>query len=148
MCGISGIINFDGQPIKEQDIKVMMAKMKHRGPNDEGTFIQDNVGLGFVRLSILDLSPAGHQPMVSDDGRYVIIFNGEVYNYIEIREELKDKYAFNTGTDTEVILKAYQEWGEACLDKFNGMFALVVFDQKTKKLSLLTGIVLKHFHRI
>ncbi len=134
MCGISGIINFNNKLVEETNIRIMMHKMKHRGPDDEGLFIDKNVGLGFVRLSILDLSPAGHQPMYSHDNRFVIIFNGEVYNYIEIREELKEKYKFRTGTDTEVILAAYQEWGEHCLDRFNGMFAFVIFDTKTKEL--------------
>lgn len=134
MCGISGIINFDQNKVKEEDLRMMMNKMKHRGPNDEGTYIDENVGLGFVRLSILDLSSAGHQPMYSNDKRHVIIFNGEVYNYIEIRNELNKKYQFKTGTDTEVILAAYQEWGDACLDRFNGMFAFVIFDTKTREI--------------
>tara|TARA_R110002073_G_scaffold72537_1_gene177537 strand:- start:545459 stop:547279 length:1821 start_codon:yes stop_codon:yes gene_type:complete len=134
MCGISGIVNFNEKSVKEDEIKVMMQKMKHRGPDDEGIFIDDTVGLGFVRLSILDLSLAGHQPMFSADKKYVIIFNGEVYNYIEIREELKDKYQFKTSTDTEVILTAYQEWGEDCLDKFNGMFSIVIYNIETKEL--------------
>jgi len=134
MCGIAGIINFNQQPVGEENLKLMMHKIKHRGPDDEGFFIDNNVGLGFVRLSILDLTPAGHQPMFSDDNRYIIIFNGEVYNYIEIREELKHKFIFKTGTDTEVVLNAYCEWGNACLDKFNGMFAFVIYDKKTKEL--------------
>ncbi len=108
--------------------------MKHRGPDDEGLYINDTVGLGFVRLSILDLSPAGHQPMFSEDGRFVIIFNGEVYNYIEIRAELSNKYIFKTGTDTEVILAAFQEWGESCMDKFNGMFSFVIFNTETREI--------------
>ena len=134
MCGISGIINFNRESVKNDDLRSMMKKMKHRGPNDEGTFIDDNVGLGFVRLSILDLSSAGHQPMFSNDERYVIIYNGEVFNYIEIREELRAKYKFKTGTDTEVILAAYQEWGEECLNKLNGMFSFVIYDSKTKEI--------------
>jgi len=134
MCGISGIINFNNNPVQEKDIRLMMQKMKHRGPDDDGVFIENNVGLGFVRLSILDLSIAGHQPMLSKDNRFVIIFNGEVYNYIEIREELKDDFVFNTGTDTEVVLAAFQKWGKACLDKFNGMFAFVIFDKETKEI--------------
>ena len=134
MCGISGIINFDGKSVKEQEIRTMMTKMKHRGPDDEGVFFDNNVGLGFVRLSILDLSPAGHQPMYSHNERYVMIYNGEVYNYIEIREQLKHKFKFNSGSDTEVILAAYQEWGEHCLDKLNGMFSLVIYDNLTKEL--------------
>ncbi len=134
MCGIAGIINFNQKQVKEEELKLMMQKMKHRGPDDDGMYIENNVGLGFVRLSILDLSTAGHQPMYSHDKRFIMIFNGEVYNYIEIRDELKDKYQFKTGTDTEVILAAYQEWGESCLDKFNGMFALVIYDTKSKEL--------------
>lgn len=134
MCGITGIVNFKSQNVQKSNIDTMMAQMKHRGPDDEGTFIENSVGFGFVRLSILDLSPAGHQPMFSHDERYVIIFNGEVYNYIEIREELKHKFTFKSGSDTEVILAAYQEWGEACLERFNGMFALAIYDRETSNL--------------
>ena len=134
MCGICGIINFDNKPVIHDELKLMMLKMKHRGPDDEGTYIDKNIGLGFVRLSILDLSPAGHQPMFSHDGQYVIVFNGEVYNYIELKDELKSKYVFKTRTDTEVVLAAYQEWGKACLDKFNGMFAFVIYNIASKEL--------------
>lgn len=134
MCGISGIINFDGKKVNEKDLRLMMSIMKHRGPDDEGVYIDNNIGLGFVRLSILDLSENGHQPMISDDHRYVLIYNGEVYNYIEIREGLSHKYNFKSGTDTEVVLAAYQEWGETCLDKLNGMFAFVIYDTKTKNV--------------
>ena len=134
MCGISGIINYNEKPVRVEDIRIMMSKMKHRGPDDEGMFIDQGIGLGFVRLSILDLSLAGHQPMFSHDKRYIIVFNGEVYNYIEIREELESKYHFKTGTDTEVVLTAFQEWGEQCLEKFNGMFAFVIFDTQTREI--------------
>ena len=134
MCGISGIINHNKQPVKEQDIRLMMQAIKHRGPDDEGLYIDKNVGLGFVRLSILDLSEAGHQPMCSHDGNLIIIFNGEVYNYIEIRDELKNDFEFKTGTDTEVVLAAYQKWGEKCLDKFNGMFSFVIYNLNTKEI--------------
>ena len=130
MCGISGIINFNNLSVSEKDLNTMIKKMKHRGPDDEGIFIDKNIGLGFVRLSILDLSIDGHQPMFSDDGRYVIIYNGEVYNYLEIRKELSAKYKFNSNTDTEVVLAAYIEWGEKCLERFNGMFAFVIYDTK------------------
>ena len=135
MCGIVGQIYFnDSKDVNEDSIHLMMNKIKHRGPDDDGIFVYKNIGLGFVRLSILDLSSAGHQPMFSHDKRFLIIFNGEVYNYIEIRNELKNKYIFKTGTDTEVVLAAYQEWGEKCLDKFNGMFAFVVYDKVKKEL--------------
>lgn len=134
MCGISGIINLNSSKVDVNEIKTMMKTMKHRGPDDEGVFIDNNVGLGFVRLSILDLSIAGHQPMHSHDNRFVIVFNGEVYNYIEIRDELKGEFHFKTGTDTEVVLAAYQKWGKSCLDKFNGMFAFVIYDKETKEV--------------
>ena len=81
-----------------------------------------------VRLSIIDLSTAGHQPMFSNDNRYSIVFNGEIYNYLELKKELKDKYSFKTKSDTEVLLAAYQVWGEECLSKFNGDFSFVIFD--------------------
>lgn len=133
MCGISGIIHPDGTPVAEHQLKAMIRAMKHRGPNDEGWFSEDGVGLGFVRLSILDLSPAGHQPMFSSDERYVLIFNGEVYNYIELREELKARgHSFRSGTDSEVILAAYREWGEQMLHRFNGMWAFVIYDRRDK----------------
>ncbi|MDO9000955.1 MAG: asparagine synthase (glutamine-hydrolyzing) [Bacteroidota bacterium] len=131
MCGISGIINLNHQTILEASIKKMMLKIKHRGPDDEGTFLDKNIGLGFVRLSILDLSPAGHQPMHSSDDELVIVFNGEIFNYIELREELKQQgYTFKTQTDTEVLLNAYKAWGQDCLHKLNGMWAFVIYDKK------------------
>lgn len=133
MCGIAGIINFKQRAIPEQKIRSMMTAMRHRGPNDEGLFIEKSVGLGFVRLSILDLSPAGHQPMFSADSRYVMIYNGEIYNYIELRAQLEKKsYRFKSNTDTEVLLTAYMEWGEKCLDYLNGMWAFVIYDTLTK----------------
>lgn len=135
MCGISGIIHHDGAPVGEEQLHAMMRAMKHRGPDDEGLFAEDNLGLGFVRLSILDLSAAGHQPMFSADGRYVLIFNGEIFNYIELREELKAKgHHFHTQTDSEVLLKAWQEWGEDMLHRFNGMWSFVIYDRKEKSL--------------
>jgi len=135
MCGISGIVNFNNKSVEKAVVAQMMKKMKHRGPDDEGIFLEDNIGLGFVRLSILDLSISGHQPMESDDGKYVMIFNGEVYNYIELRDELKAKgYTFKSNSDSEVVLKSYQEWGETCLDKFNGMWALTIYNTQTKEL--------------
>ena len=116
MCGICGIVNFNNLPVEKTLINKMMQKMKHRGPNDEGLFVDHNVGFGFVRLSILDLTFSGHQPMFDDSGRYIILFNGEVYNFIEVRDELKKKgYNFKSNTDTEVVLKSYLEWGEDCL---------------------------------
>jgi asparagine synthase (glutamine-hydrolysing) len=135
MCGICGIINFNQQQVQEASIRQMMQIMKHRGPDDEGVFIYNNVGFGFVRLSIIDLSPAGHQPMISTDGRYVIVFNGEIYNYIELRDELVGYgYSFKTKTDTEILLISYIHWGEECLHHFNGMWAFVILDKVKKEI--------------
>lgn len=131
MCGICGIINFNNQVINKDPIHEMMKRMKHRGPDDEGIYLHNNIGFGFVRLSIIDLSYAGHQPMSSPYDRYTIIFNGEIYNYIEIRKDLELKgYIFRTKTDTEVLLNSYIEWGSDCLNKFNGMFAFAIYDKK------------------
>jgi len=135
MCGICGVINFNNESVQEAPVRKMMAAMKHRGPDDEGVFLENNIGLGFVRLSIIDLSPAGHQPMFSEDERYVTVFNGEIFNYIELRDQLKVKgYNFRTRTDTEVLLVAYKEWGEECLHKFNGMWAFVIYDRIEKEI--------------
>ncbi len=103
MCGICGIINFNNSRVESGDIKKMMKQIKHRGPDDEGSFVHKNVGLGFVRLSILDLTKSGHQPMYDEKKRYVIVFNGEIYNYIELRNELIQLgYSFTSKTDTDL----------------------------------------------
>ncbi len=135
MCGISGIIQFDRTPVQEQQVKAMMKAMKHRGPNDDGLFLENNLGLGFVRLSIIDLSMDGHQPMFSPDQRYVMVFNGEIFNYVELREELKARgHIFRTKTDTEVLLTSYIEWGEDMLHHLNGMWAIAIYDREEKTL--------------
>ncbi|NMC76722.1 MAG: asparagine synthetase B, partial [Candidatus Methanofastidiosa archaeon] len=130
MCGISGILSFD-EKYNREDILKMNKMLSHRGPDDEGTYFDEFIGFGHRRLSIIDLTKAGHQPMSCESGRYWIIFNGEVYNYLEIREELiKKGYKFNSNSDTEVILKSYIEWGTECLQKFNGMWAFAIWDSK------------------
>lgn len=134
MCGICGIIHFDNKLVQEAPLLKMMHIMKHRGPDDEGVYIKENIGFGFVRLSILDLSMAGHQPMVSNDGRYVIVLNGEIFNYIELRDELRSYYHFTSNTDTEVLLASYLKWGESCLERLNGMFAFVILDTQTMEI--------------
>lgn len=112
-----------------------LALLKHRGPDDEGLYNDAHVSLGHVRLSIIDLSSAGHQPMVSEDARYVLVYNGEVYNYIEIREQLRAAgIKFTTDSDTEVVLKAYIHWGAQCLSHFRGMFAFAIWDTADKTL--------------
>ena len=132
MCGIAGIVNFSEKAVGSDEIAGMLKIIKHRGPDDEGTYFKDNIGIGQVRLSIIDLSSAGHQPMFSNENRYSIVFNGEIYNYLELKEVLKGKYSFKTKSDTEVILAAYSVWGEDCLSKFNGDFSFVIYDVQEK----------------
>lgn len=130
MCGIIGLVA--AQDNTKEVFLASRDRLRHRGPDDEGYWASEksNVLLGHRRLSILDLSDSGHQPMVSRCGRYVIVFNGEVYNYLELRDELEEKGHGFTGTsDTEVVLAAYAEWGDACLSRFNGMFAMAVYDR-------------------
>ena len=133
MCGILGILDLRG--IKESSLTKMRDSMVHRGPDDCGLWISDDktVGLAHRRLSILDLSEAGRQPMSDSEERVWITFNGEIYNFQEIREELKKRgYIFRTRTDTEVIINAYKEWGTDCVKKFNGMFAFGIYDDRNK----------------
>lgn len=133
MCGISGQIKFKGKEASVDVLERMMNKMRHRGPDDKGIYKDGRIGLGFVRLSILDLSEAGHQPFISSDERYVMIFNGEIFNYVELRKELEGLgYTFGTKTDTEVLLSAYIHWGEECLNRLNGMWAFVIYDKQTE----------------
>ncbi len=135
MCGVAGIYNFRNKPVDQQDLQRMTRVMAHRGPDDEGFYFDQNVGLGFRRLSILDLSQSGHQPMSSADRTMWIVFNGEIYNYIELREELKASgYSFRSQTDTEVILAAYMAWGTECLNRFNGMWSFALWDAVKKEL--------------
>lgn len=137
MCGIVGQIRFDKKPAKKDEVLKMMHVIKHRGPDDEGVYVDGRIGLGHVRLSILDLTEAGHQPMTDASGRYTIVQNGEAYNYIELREELVAKgYTFRTQTDTEVVLNGYIEWGEAVLERLNGMFAMAIYDKEAQTVFL------------
>ena len=137
MCGIAGVIRFDKEAVRKEQLQVMMQKIKHRGPDAEGSYIADNIGLGFVRLSILDLTAAGNQPMTDATGRYTIIQNGESYNYIELREELQNMgYVFCSQSDTEVILNGYIAWGKKVLDRLNGMFAIAIYDNQEHTLFL------------
>lgn len=127
MCGIAGYYRFDGG--MGLDLSSMISAQAHRGPDDSGTYVDGPVGLGHRRLAIIDLSPLGHQPMASPDGRLVIVFNGEIFNYLELRAELAGcGHSFHTGSDTEVILAAYAQWGRDCLRHFNGMWAFALWD--------------------
>lgn len=131
MCGIAAILSLDGQPDLRVAIECMTNQLVHRGPDDSGTLIENPVALGFRRLSILDLKQTGHQPMTSLDGAYTIVFNGEIYNYVELREDLQAKgYRFRSTGDTEVLLNAYLEWGRECLPKLNGMWAFLIYDRR------------------
>ncbi len=137
MCGITGLINLDNSPISPVILKKMTDAIAHRGPDSEGHWIEGNVGLGQRRLAIIDLSPAGYQPMISANHRYVFVYNGEIYNYRELRAELAAAgYWFRSQTDTEVALNALAHWGPDALLKFNGMFALALWDRKERTLLL------------
>ena len=137
MCGIAGYINIDNKPVSATVINAMTDAIAHRGPDGDGEWLEDNVALGHRRLSIIDLSPAGKQPMINSDRRYVISYNGEVYNYREIRKELESAgFHFRSSTDTEVLLNAYAFWGSDCVLKFNGMFAIAIWDRHEKTLFL------------
>lgn len=130
MCGITGIISKKNKRIEKNDIQKINDLIAHRGPDDEGFYFEKNFAFGHRRLSILDLSSDGHQPMHYLD-KYVITYNGEVYNYLEIKEELqKEGYVFHSHTDTEVILASYDKWGVECVNKFNGMWAFAIYDKE------------------
>lgn len=135
MCGLVGVLSVsDGA---HSSLNEIIDLLKHRGPDDQGTYYDKKISLGHTRLSILDLSPLGHQPMSYAGERYWIVFNGEIYNYLELRDVLQAKgHQFRSQTDTEIILAAYAEWGVACLDKLRGMFAFALWDKKQKNLFL------------
>src|SRR6266550_2694064 len=155
MCGIGGLINQD----PESRIGAMLTAIEHRGRDDEGVWTSEPVNdgprvcLGHRRLSIIDTSNAGHEPMISHDGRFVITFNGEIYNYRDLRAELAAKgHQFRTQTDTEVLLTAWQQWGEDALPRLNGMFAFALWDDQQRSLFLVSDRVginplyYAHFH--
>src|SRR5690349_2879651 len=138
MCGIAGIYRFRSQrPVEPGELRAMGACLAHRGPDDEGYYNDGPLGLAHKRLTILDTSRRGRGPMFTDDGRVVISFNGEIYNFLELRAELEKKgYTFHTRTDTEVILRLWQEHGEGLLEHLNGMFAFAIWDLDRRKLFL------------
>lgn len=138
MCGIAAIVEPDcvGQNNLRARLNSMIRSQRHRGPDAEGQYIdpKGSLGLGHNRLSIIDLSQSGRQPMCDPTGRYWIIFNGEAYNYLELRAELKGWYPFRTRTDTEVVLASYAKWGAGCLDRLIGMFAFAIWDTQSREL--------------
>jgi len=133
MCGINGIYNISKLNSPLQEMEKMIAKQKHRGPDASGTYVNDFVAFGHSRLSIIDLDTSSNQPFYSSDNKFILIFNGEIYNYKEIRESLTD-YHFRTHSDTEVVLAAYQAWGTNCVHQFNGMFAFAIWDVEKRAL--------------
>ena len=137
MCGIAGIFNLNGEPVSPILLRRMTDVLAHRGPDGEGFYIDNFIGLGHRRLAIIDLSPAGHQPMINTNGEYALTYNGEIYNFQELRVELESLgHAFRSRTDTEVVLHSYIQWGRECVHRFNGMFALAIWDKTRQELFL------------
>jgi asparagine synthase (glutamine-hydrolysing) len=135
VCGIAGILRFDGGDVREEQVRRQTDLIAHRGPDDAGVHVDGPLGLGHRRLSIVDLSPAGHQPMAGADGSAWIVFNGEIYNHATLRDQLRGLgHAFRSGTDTEVILAAYRQWGEDCVVRFEGMWAFALWDAPRRRL--------------
>jgi asparagine synthase (glutamine-hydrolysing) len=134
MCGICGVYQFDGAPVDSALVQRMSASLRHRGPDGSGLHVAGEIGLGHRRLSIIDVATGG-QPMTNEDGTLHIIFNGEIYNFIELREELKQfGHVFKTRSDTEVVVHAYEQWGVECLGRFNGIFAFALWDDRQRQL--------------
>lgn len=137
MCGIVGVLDLRGEPVSDKMLMGMAAAIAHRGPDGEGFYVDGCLGLGHRRLAIIDLTETGRQPISSATGRYTITYNGEVYNYRELRRELEAQgHCFLSQTDTEVVLKAYEQWGDGCVARFNGMFAFAIWDRERKRLFL------------
>ena len=137
MCGIVGVISLSGIPVEEDTILAMRAQLVHRGPDDQGIYLAPGMGFGHTRLSILDLSPQGHQPMTTENGEFSLVYNGEIYNFKELRRELEGLgIRFHSQTDTEVVLRGFMQWGDGCVHRFNGMFAFALWDARRKRLFL------------
>lgn len=137
MCGIAGIFHVSGGAIEPDAVGRMVACLRHRGPDGDGTFFGDGIALGHTRLAIIDLSHDSDQPFRDEAAGLTLIFNGEIYNYVELRAELRELgHEFRTAGDTEVLLKAYEQWGPGCLSRLNGMFALAIWNERTNELFL------------
>src|SRR5262245_52616835 len=134
MCGIAGILNLGGRPVERDELSAMTAAIAHRGPDDHGYYLDGSVGLAMRRLSIIDLA-SGRQPVVNEDGSVQIVFNGEIYNFQELRRGLSGRgHRFSTTSDTEVIVHLYEELGPRCVDKLRGMFAFALWDTRRRQL--------------
>ncbi|MCP5049786.1 MAG: asparagine synthase (glutamine-hydrolyzing) [bacterium] len=149
MCGIAGIIDLEGAPVQEVELRRMMESLTHRGPDDEGVFTRKGIGFGHKRLSIIDLT-GGAQPFINESAGLVVVQNGEIYNYKEIRREIGEHYSFETNSDTEVILAAYHKWGIEGIHKFRGMFAFALYDMRRERVYLVrdrVGIKPLYYYR-
>src|SRR5262252_8014116 len=137
MCGICGQYNFGtGEPVNRQTVRRMADSLVHRGPDDEGFYLEGSLGLGFRRLSIIDLG-GGHQPMSDWEESVWVAFNGEIYNFLELRRELEGcGHVFRTRSDTEVIVHGYKQWGDDVLNRLNGMFGVAIWDVRQRRLVL------------
>src|SRR6266581_4230277 len=136
MCGIAGMVAREGETITADQVRRMTDTIVHRGPDDEGIHVRDNVGLGMRRLSIIDLA-GGHQPIYNEDRSVAVVFNGEIYNFLELRQGLESRgHQFSTHSDTEVIVHLYEEVGSDCVTKLRGMFAIALYDAKRDLLLL------------
>jgi asparagine synthase (glutamine-hydrolysing) len=138
MCGIVGIVRFDGTAVRAEAVEAMTASIRHRGPDDDGSLVEGNVGLGMRRLSIIDLSASGHQPLFNEDGSVVVVFNGEIYNHRDLRSQLGARgHVFRSSSDTEVLVHGYEQLGALELTKrLEGMFAFALLDRKRRRLIL------------
>ncbi|MFQ5991451.1 MAG: asparagine synthase (glutamine-hydrolyzing) [Nitrospiraceae bacterium] len=136
MCGIAGQAKANQKPVERQRLAAMGAQLQHRGPDDHGLYINSHVGLAHRRLSVLDLTPAGRQPMSNENGTVWIVFNGEIYNCQELRSTLQSRHSFRSRTDTEVIVHLYEEYGLQCLSMLRGMFAFAIWDELNQRLIL------------
>ena len=137
MCGLAGVLNLDGAPVSSDVLRSMTTAIRHRGPDGEGYYFDGALGFGHRRLSIIDLSSAGAQPMANETGEVQLIYNGEIYNFRELRTELERRgHQFRSATDSEVILHGYEEWGDDCVTRFNGMFAFAIWDARRQRLLL------------
>ncbi len=137
MCGIAGVFHLDGEPVSPVVLQRMGDRLVHRGPDDEGIYSDGPIGLAHRRLAIIDLSSAGHQPIANEDGEVVLTYNGEIYNYQQLRVELEAcGHRFHSRTDSEVVVHAYEEWGDDCVHRFNGMFAFALWDRPRTRLFL------------
>lgn len=137
MCGIAGIVHLDGAPVSPPDLRRMTDVLAHRGPDGEGQYIDGGIGLGHRRLAIIDLSAAAHQPMSGETCDVVLTYNGEIYNFQQLRVELETAgHHFHSQTDSEVVVHGYEEWGDRCVQRFNGMFAFAIADRASRRIVL------------